>query len=121
MPRLSDMMRADFARFKRQADRNLEKAAMFALDETRRTLDRPYPPASKRGEAPARRRGVLQAGQIVRANLRSGTIIFSNDTFYSKFLAPTRPWVELTIERINAELAEMLTVRGYREVLNNGR
>jgi hypothetical protein len=118
--RLSDQMRADFARFKQQADANLQAGAEFLQAEARRTLGRQHPPASKRGEAPARRSGRLQAGQFARANLRSGTIVMRNEAAHARFLRASRPWEDITLARVNAQLAQILTVRGYREALRNG-
>jgi hypothetical protein len=117
MPRLSDQMRRDFARFQQQAEANLRAGAAFLQAETRKSLNRPYPPASRPGESPARRTGRLQAGQFARVGAR-GTIQLFNTTRYAAPLRRTRPWDALTLERVEGQLGEILTVRGYQEALN---
>lgn len=126
MASLADQVRADLARFRAQAERNLQDAAELLDEGLKETLGTPYPPASRPGAAPRRRTGDLQRLSIAKANPGSGTITLSNSAEHAKYLrdgtsrmAP-RPWEEITLDRLGSQVEEILLDRGYREALKNG-
>lgn len=116
--RLADLVRRDLERFRAQAVRNLEAAAELLDDGLRETLAVPYPPASRPGQAPRKRTGRLRRESSAKANTGSMTITLSNAAPYAQYLRPTRPWEDLTLKRLDAQVEEILLDRGYKEALS---
>ena len=118
MAELAAKIRADLDRFAQQAERNVRDAATLIKAELQRTVSVPYPPASRRGEPPARRTGRLEESAYAEVDTSNLTIEFGYGSPYWRYLAPTRPAIEPTLTRINQQLESLLLDRGYREALN---
>lgn len=113
MARLATLIPARLAGRQRQIERNLIDAAALIERECKAALARPYPRASRPGEAPAKRTGELQEGQYARADLRTRTIEIGNTVPHAQHLIESgRTWQRPTIDRIRPQIDALLLRRG---------
>lgn len=100
------------ARVNKQTARNADDAAELIVKELKVTVGDQYPPASRPGEAPARRVGILQASAYALVSIKSNpntvTIRMGFTAPYWRHLAPTRPAIEITLARIGPSLKALL-------------
>lgn len=114
MPRLLTLIPERLAGRKRQIERNLTDAAALIEREIKAALARPYPRASRPGEAPAKRTGELQRKQYARANLATRTIEIGNDAPWAQHLIERgRVWQRPTLQKIRPRVDEILLRRGF--------
>jgi hypothetical protein len=104
---LSDLYGRRLESRRRQINANLLAMAQVIDQAQKEVLNTPYPPASRRGEAPRRRTGFLRQSAGVKVNLDRGSIQLINDASYWKYLQATRPYQDLALERARPQLDEL--------------
>jgi hypothetical protein len=105
MARLLTLIPGRMADRKRQIEANLHAIAKLIQDETRRELGEPYPRASRPGESPRKRSGLLQRKQYAHADPRTLTIEIGNNAPYAQeLIASGRHWQRKVIARLRGRI-----------------
>jgi hypothetical protein len=103
-------------RVRQQVTQNGKEAAMLLQVKVRDELGRPYPPASRPGQAPAMRTGRLREETYAVSEVigKSIVITLASPTPYASYLAASgRVWLRPVIEDNRDQVEEIMLRKGY--------
>jgi hypothetical protein len=107
-------------RVRKQAEVNGREAAALLQAKARDKLGRPYPPASRPGQAPAKRSGRLQRETYAESKVVGDSVVITiaSPTPYAQDLVESgRVWLRTVIEENREQVEEILLRKGYRSLL----
>jgi hypothetical protein len=106
-------------RLRKQMAANAKEAADFLEQKLKDRLNRPYPPASKPGQAPATRSHRLRDETYCKPEIVGDTVVITmaSPTPYAEFLAKSgRVWITTVKEENRAQVEEILLRKGFNNL-----